>query len=93
MLQANIAKAIVCVEDKQVIIEPGDRIGVDYPCKERLDGASEVKVIKKALKVLKTALRHFSGIYPVESDRGGEGDNGVYTIRVGDTRVLFFVKA
>lgn len=89
MMPDNIAKAIVRLDNKQVIIERGDRIRVDNPAQD----GSETKIIDCALRVLRTAIQGFSGTIRPDADMGAEGYGDVYTINIDDTSVSFFTAA
>ena len=89
MMPDNIAKAIVRLDDTQVIIEKGDRISVDNPVQ---DGC-ERKTIDCALRVLRTAIQTFSGAAQADADMQAEGYGDVYTISVDGTIVTLFMSA
>ena len=85
----NIAKAIVRLDNTQVIIEKVDRIRVDNPA----PGGSDRKTIDSALIALKSAIQRFSGIDQAETDMEAEGYGNVYTISMGETSVSLFMHA
>ena len=87
MLHAAIDKAVVQMDSLQVIIEQGDRIGVDYPAESKpFKRSHEPKVIRQALTLLKSALHQFSVSPDVEEDQR------VYTLEIGGARILLFKK-
>ena len=75
------------MESLQVVIEQGDRIGVDYPAELKpAERIPEPKAIRQALAILKTALHHFDAHFDAEAAQR------VYNLQVGENSISFYIK-